>query len=34
MGCVSSHVHTIRLLMWDTLENITTILTSYVGRER
>jgi hypothetical protein len=31
MGCVSSHVHTIRLLMWDTLENFTAILTSYVG---
>jgi hypothetical protein len=27
MGCVSSHVHTIRLLVWDTLEDFTTILT-------
>ncbi len=34
MGGISSHVHTIRLLVWDTLEDFTAILTSYVGRRQ
>jgi hypothetical protein len=31
-GLGQQHVHTIRLLMWDTLEDFTAILTSYVGQ--
>ncbi len=31
MGCVSSHVHTNRRLMWDTLEDFAAILTIWQG---
>jgi hypothetical protein len=34
MGGISCHVHTIQLLVWDTLEDFTAILTPYVGRRQ
>jgi hypothetical protein len=33
-GLRQQHVHTIRLLVWDTLEDFTAILTSYMGRRQ
>jgi hypothetical protein len=33
-GLCQQHVRTIRLLVWDTLEDFTAILTSYVGRRQ
>ncbi len=33
-GLRQQHVHTIRLLVWYTLEDFTAIMTSYVGRRR